>query len=215
QPQGHAHRYHGQRPQPRLAGTVQAAEVPEGQGAQGGVVGDVGEQPDDGPGQGGQRYPGQQHGSDLGLAVQPPQSVDQRGDQQPPGKGGGGQHVRLQGQRQSQPARQPDNHQRRPQCRAAGDADQPWIGQRVAEQPLHGYLGQRQHGADHQPQQGTRQTDLADDQLGLGLGVGQVDADRPEQCPQGIGQRQADRPQRQRQPDRQQQQANQDRKSVV
>ncbi|MNC39846.1 hypothetical protein D3C75_885250 [compost metagenome] len=167
QPQRHAAADQQQRPQPRITGTVEAPEVPERQGAQGGIVGQVAEQTDAGAGQRTQGDAGQQHGRHAGLAVASAQPVDQRGHPETAGEGAGRQQPGQQPGRRAAEQGAADNRQRRAQRRAAGHPHQPRIGQRVAEQALHGHPAQRQHRAHHQGEQRPRQTDLADDQLGL------------------------------------------------
>ena len=173
-------------PRPSHSHAVRTGEVPEGQGA--GWRRRRYERAGDGPGQGGQRYPGQ-HGSDLGLSAAP--VVGQRSDQ-PPGKAAPERHKAPgpAAESASATARQSPAPPPVPRRWEPVNLDRPTVcGTTPAWLP-----GQRQHGADHRPSR-VRGRRICDDQLSLGLGVSQVDADRPEQCPQGIGQ-QADRPQR-------------------
>lgn len=79
-----------------------------------------------------------------------------------------------------------------------GNPYQPGVGQRVAEQPLHGHPGQRQHRAHRQPQQGARQADLTKDHLGLLQAIfGNGQPQQAQASAQGIEHWQADWPQRQ------------------
>lgn len=71
--------------------------------------------------------------------------------------------------------------------------DQPWIGQRVAEQALHRHPGQRQHRAHGQAEQGPRQADLAEDHFRLGQARSiERQPGQAQRGAQGIAQRQAD-----------------------
>jgi len=72
QPQRHASAHQQQRPQARIAGAIEAAQVPERQCAQGGVIGQVGKQAHRRAGERREGDTGEQHGRDMGLAVARP-----------------------------------------------------------------------------------------------------------------------------------------------
>ncbi|MNF77761.1 hypothetical protein D3C84_599140 [compost metagenome] len=207
QPQRYAHRHDQQWPQARVTGAVETAQVPEGQGAQGRVVSQVGEQTDPGTGHGGHRHARQEHGGDVGLAIPTAEAIHHCGDQQATGKGAHRQQVRFDCRWQPTHQAAADDGDGRTQCRAAGHADQARVGQGVAEQPLHGHPGQGQDRTDGDAEQTARQTNLPQDQLGLWRLAGlDWQAEQPQPGQQGITQRQADRPQGQGQPEHQQQQ---------
>ncbi|VVN72378.1 hypothetical protein PS685_05110 [Pseudomonas fluorescens] len=139
QPQRHAHRDQQQRPESRIAGAVQTAQVPECQGAQGRVIGEIGKQTHSRTSQGCQGNARKQHHRHIGLTVAPAQPIHQRRHPQTTDKRTQRQQVRAHHFRQPAKSSPADNRDRRPEGGATGYADQPRIGQRVAKQPLHGY----------------------------------------------------------------------------
>ncbi|MNX12493.1 hypothetical protein D3C86_422740 [compost metagenome] len=210
QPQRHAHRHDQQWPQARVAGAVEAAQVPEGQGAQRGVIGQIGEQTDPGTGHGRHRHARQQHGGDVGLAVAAAEAIHHRRNDQATNEGADRQQIRLDGRRQTAQHAAADDGESGTERRTAGHADQTRVRQRVAKQPLHRHARESQYRTDRDAKQATRQADLTEDQFRL-LRVATVNrqTEQTQSGQQGIAQRQADRPEGQGQPEHQHQQQTQ------
>ncbi|MNO50508.1 hypothetical protein D3C76_408860 [compost metagenome] len=210
QPQRHAQGDDQQRPQARIAGAVEAAQVPERQGAQGRVIGQVGEQTHAGTGHGRHRHTRQQQGGNVGLPVAAAEAIHHRRDDQATGEGADRQQVRLYRWRHATQQAAADDGEGGTQRGTAGDADQARVRQGVAEQPLHRHAGQRQYRAHGDAEQAARQADLTEDQLRL-LRVTPVKRQPQQAHPgqQGIAQRQAHRPEGQGQPEHQHQQQQQ------
>ncbi len=141
-------------------GRAEATHGPERQGAQLGIVAQIGQEAGSGSAQRVDGNTGQQHigdGKGFHLSGQP---KNQQTGQQPADKGGDTQPVQAQRTRQRSG---PDDHDRNGQGRAAGNADQAGVGQRVAEQALQGRTGNGQGRADNAGQQHTRQPDGEED----------------------------------------------------
>ena len=80
---------------------------------------------------------------------------------------------------QREPQERTDPREERAEARAAGDAQRPWLGQRIAENHLQRRAGHRQRSARQQSQQNARQADLEENHA-----VGRPIAhDKPENLP--------------------------------
>ncbi|MNE58782.1 hypothetical protein D3C80_1538350 [compost metagenome] len=113
QPAGHQQGDQQQRPESWIAGAIEAAQVPEGQGTQGRVIGQVGKQADQRAGQGGQCDTGEKHGRHAGLAVVAAKTIDQPGHAQTAAEGAGREQVRRERLRQTTESSAEDDSHRR------------------------------------------------------------------------------------------------------
>ncbi len=148
----HAHDHERRDREHRIPGRAcQAAQVPEGDGAQCVVAGDERQHPDDRAREGGDRDAHQDQGDHLGAAARARQAVhDERGQEAADERGDGHGPAAQRGDAEHDDRERPDGRSRR-------DADDARLRERIAEHALHQRAGAAEGGADEDGQHDPRE----------------------------------------------------------
>ena len=143
----------------------QGAHLPQAQVAQHLIVGEIGEQSDDGAGERRDGHPGQQHHGDRGAPFPGTQQIDEGGGEGSAEKGEQGQQPQAEQalQVRAQRGEQHDG-QGRAECRPARHPYDAGVCQGVAKQSLHDGAAEAENAPHGDAEQGSWQTDLLHDQ---------------------------------------------------